>query len=247
MAKRIGFTLALCLVLWLDPPWTSAQKTTDQQRRTSSGPNTDIRAGADIETGKVDNVENLIEALKDKNRYTGAARALSSTRDPRAVEGLILALNNKNTRVRSGAAYALGQIQDPSSVPALIKALADQELTVRLQATRALGNIRDVRAVDPLILALNRRGWEREDVARSLGKIGSRRSIDALMAAVKHGPQFLREAAVDAVIRIGEPGTEGVLLEALRRHGSGMIALSFVIAVQISGLTAGGSGGRRCR
>jgi HEAT repeat protein len=105
--------------------------------------------------GQADRVSQLIGWLQDKNRAvrSEAARSLGDAKDPRAVEPLVAALNDKG--VRLSAITALGKIGDSRAAEPLIAALKDTDDVVRAYAAQALGRIGDTRAVEPLIAALN--------------------------------------------------------------------------------------------
>jgi HEAT repeat protein len=83
---------------------------------------------------------------------SGAARAQKSPIEA-AVDGLIVALNDKDEDVRCQAAWALGRAGKVRSVDALLGALKDSP-AVRKQAIRALGYIGDPRALPALNAAL---------------------------------------------------------------------------------------------
>ena len=88
-----------------------------------------------------------------------AAQALGEIGDPRAVEPLINALNDRDWIVRGASAEALGKIGDPRAVEPLIRALDDDEWSSRNKVIEALGNIQDIRVVKPLIRALKGENW----------------------------------------------------------------------------------------
>ncbi|HSA60507.1 MAG TPA: HEAT repeat domain-containing protein [bacterium] len=75
--------------------------------------------------------------------------------EPRAVEPLITALGDVDSRVRRSAAWALGELGDPRAVEPLIKALGDVDALVREDAALFLGELGDPRALKPLIKALD--------------------------------------------------------------------------------------------
>ena len=70
-----------------------------------------------------------------------------------AVDGLIAALRDADTGVRSQAAAALGRLGSRRSVPALIEAMKDAP-EVRRSAAKALGQIGDRAALPVLTAAL---------------------------------------------------------------------------------------------
>jgi HEAT repeat protein len=82
---------------------------------------------------------------------TAAATRLGGTRDPRAFEPLIAALDDEHPNVRIRAAASLGKIKDPKAVEPLIALLTDDNDSVRGAAAAALGELEDSRAMEPLI------------------------------------------------------------------------------------------------
>jgi len=122
-------------------------------------------------------------ALNDSDSYVQytAAQALGRIGDPRAVDPLILVLNDsasslppmERQSIRFMALYALVKIGEPAIDP-LILALNDSSSSVRCYAADALGEIGDPRAVDPLIDALNDEDEDvREAAMEALEKIQS--------------------------------------------------------------------------
>lgn len=83
-----------------------------------------------------------------------ATSALSNIDSPRALEALILALENTNITVRTSAAMSLGNIGEAKAVDPLLQALNDSNVRVRINAAEALGKINDPRALDALAEAL---------------------------------------------------------------------------------------------
>ena len=67
-----------------------------------------------------------------------AAECLVKINDVRAVEPLILALKDKDNRVRSTVAGALGYIKDTRAIEPLIQILGDSDKDVRSTAKEAL-------------------------------------------------------------------------------------------------------------
>jgi HEAT repeat protein len=110
----------------------------------------------------------------------------------------------------------LGQIVEPAVKP-LIEALSDEYYGVCMAAAEALGRIGDPRAVEPLIVALKNGGWYmiRKAAAEALGRIGDPRAVEPLIPVLKDEYFKVREAATEALIKIGAPSVEP-LIDALR-------------------------------
>ena len=74
--------------------------------------------------------------------------------DQRAIEPLIVCLQDNDSDVRRNAAEALGKLADERAIAPLILCLKDADAEVRRQATKALGALGDMRAVEPMIACL---------------------------------------------------------------------------------------------
>jgi HEAT repeat protein len=87
-------------------------------------------------------VDPLIIALDDEPRVREvSAKALGEIGDPRAVDSLISMLDNADWEIRGTIAKALGKIGDPGAINTLIDLLQDKRENVRWYATQALENI----------------------------------------------------------------------------------------------------------
>jgi HEAT repeat protein len=178
-------------------------------------------------------IEPLIAALKDENwkvRHT-AASVLGWLGDERAVEPLITALRDTNDNVVLAAAGALTELDDARGVEPLAAALKDQNGTLRrstrgprrsapaaepvpvqgvpshleplvraldhevvevpMSAAWVLGRLGDKRAVEPLVAALKKERRTGRMHAQSLGRLGDARAVEPLVAG-------LQEAVKDA-------------------------------------------------
>jgi HEAT repeat protein len=153
---------------------------------------------------------------------------------------LIPLLSDKDEFVRQETAYALGKTPSKSAVPALVERLFnDRKNGVRGAAAVALGQIADDAAVAPLAHILQpqaampgskkaRQSKSKENVfvlraaARSLGQIGSRAGVPALIATLedeKVSDDVRREAAI-ALGWIGDPMAVSALRSALMARDS---------------------------
>jgi HEAT repeat protein len=81
-----------------------------------------------------------------------AIKALVQIGEP-AIEPLISALQDADSKMRSSAASALGKIRDIRAVEPLIASLKDEDTSVRQHVASALGEIKDPRVIEPLIAA----------------------------------------------------------------------------------------------
>jgi HEAT repeat protein len=143
---------------------------------------------------------------------------LGNLRDPRAVEALIVALEDVEgdtqiadaaSDVREAAAEALGDLADLRAVETLMAALDDPDEDVRLAVAEALGCLGDPGAVEPLIAALaDADEGVRARACEALGLLGDARAVQPLLA-------ILATAGDD------EAGTVGAAVRALGELGDG--------------------------
>jgi HEAT repeat protein len=131
-----------------------------------------------------------------------AAQALGDAKDPtekrRAVEALILALDDNEPEVRMEAASSLGELRDPSAITLLVKRLDDGAPAVRQHAAIALGTIGGEDAFEPLAGKLRSGPPDlRYQAATSLAEIDGARAFEPLVAALgDKDPQVVAAAAL---------------------------------------------------
>jgi HEAT repeat protein len=131
------------------------------------------------------------------------------------VPGLIRALGHQKSGARAPAVEALGRIGAPAVDP-LIAAFKDWDM--REAAAEALGQM-GAPALEPLIGALKRGDRDvRQYAAVTLGQIGNAMGVVPLIAALNDRGMLVREAAAEALVRIGGPATEA-LTAALKDRG----------------------------
>lgn len=159
--------------------------------------------------------------------------ALGRLQDSRAVEGLALALKDPDNDVREAAVEALCQIGDPRSVERLILAQCDSETSIRQAAASALMRLdrnwerseAAQRAIPELKTALKSRDyWVRQSASEVLTRISKNQAslrgfqggmggagqfrnevaIQIFSEAMRDGDRDLRQAAVEALGRIGD-------------------------------------------
>lgn len=148
--------------------------------------------------GDVRAIEPLIEVLTNlkpnaKNRYAREeiVKALGEFEDERAVEILIISLEDKNEHIRSNVAQALGRIGAAQSVVPLIRTLNDKYWFARCRAAEALGKIKDKQATDSLIDLL-KDDHVRKDAAWALGEIGDTKAVKPLIDALGEENEHIR-------------------------------------------------------
>ena len=203
-----------------------------------------------LPSSKADEVDTLIQKLKDNDKYVRryAAEALGNIEDARKVEPLIAALKDKDSFVRWKAVEALWDIKDARAVEPLIAALKDKDKNVRCGAAYALGETGDKRAFNPLVENLC--DWYSNDSAASaLSKLGwiPKSDMDiihfcvglrdgkklkenwnttqsVLLKDVKSNNYLTIENAVYAFVAIGKSEIIPVLIETLNTAGSKTMA-----------------------
>ena len=115
----------------------------------------------------------LIHALQngDPGVRWGAALALGKTKNPLAVEPLILALADEEAMVRAEAAAALASIGTPALAP-LLNFLKGSKGETRLEVMTALGELKNADAIEPLVQLLeNADDDERQAIADAIDAI----------------------------------------------------------------------------
>jgi len=148
-----------------------------------------------VESKKMDFI---IRNLTHGNKYvrTLMAVTLGITKNKRAVEPLVWALNDEDSDVRAAAARALGMIKDPRALKSLKQALSDECWVVRYATVWALGTFRDPKLLETLVEHLKNEGDEtvRWELTRSLGKIGEP-AVPTLIQLLKDEDWQVREMA----------------------------------------------------
>jgi HEAT repeat protein len=216
---------------------TPVQLEIEKQRARLSSADIEERRDALARLGSMHNPEAsrvALLALRDAEailRASAAAAVLSLPPDESAAY-LIPLLNDKDEFVRREIAYALGKTHTRIAVPPLIERLLNDKIdSVRGAAAVALGEIRDETAVPSLAAVLDpqfglpsKRSKKRKtpenpfvlrSAARSLGQIGSRAGLPALINAIEdeQGEADVRRESAVALGAVGDSSA----LEALRR------------------------------
>ena len=115
----------------------------------------------------------LIHALKKgyPDVRWGAALSLGKTKNPLAVEPLILALADEEAMVRAEAAAALASIGAPALAP-LLSFLKGSKGEIRIEVMTALGELKNADAIEPLVQLLeNADDNERQAIADAIDAI----------------------------------------------------------------------------
>lgn len=219
----------------------SLQQQIDIQQRRLSSSNVEERRCAVMSLGwmnRADSSRAAATALNDQAAIVRAtaARAVLSLPPDEAAARLLPLLNDRDEFVRQETAYALGETRSHQATAALL-ALLDTEKKegVRGAIVVALGLIGDEVAVVPLTQTLSLRvrapglinkvrrkkqpenEFVRRAAARSLGEIGSRAALPALIAALsdERAPDDVRREAARSLGLIGDPAAIAPLRAAL--------------------------------
>ena len=158
----------------------------------------------------------------DKERKV-AARFLGDLKDQRAVQALLVAIEDRNRDVRRQAIQSLGKMRDMRAAGVLRRVVAGEDGYVRAAAAQALGALRDTSAVDMLISVVDRemhlKGRSGDEliksIARALGALNDRRGIDALIRLLDHPGIQVRSSAIHSLGQIGDLRTADALAQAL--------------------------------
>jgi HEAT repeat protein len=163
----------------------------------------------------------FIESLGSASPVTraGAASALGSIGDTRAVEPVIATLKDENWRVSWNAARTLGHLKNRQAVGPLLQALEHPNVNVRSAAASSLGSIGDVRAIEPLIDTLtDEEPWVRADAARALGRLGDPAAVLPLIERLDDPQLGVRSTAAGALAAIGDERALRPLIAALKEE-----------------------------
>ncbi len=135
----------------------------------------------------------------------------------RDVKGLVKALKNYDSNIRTAASEALVKIGDAHAVEELISVVfKSKEYDVHWRAADALAKIGG-RAVDALVPALKNSNADiRASVANILGNIGDKRPVDELIALLQDLNADVRAVAAEALVKIGDDRAMEGLLAALK-------------------------------
>lgn len=135
-----------------------------------------------------DLLSSLIVSLREEHHdfnVLSSALQLLSRTDVDVVHPLAELLGDGNADVRIQAALALGEHPHPAARAALVRALADTDVNVRFHAIESLGRLRATEAVEPLAAIAESRVF------------------------------YLAFAAIDALVRIADPGVTRRLMPLL--------------------------------
>jgi HEAT repeat protein len=204
----------------------------------SRNPNPDVRVQALSALGGIageDALAPLVAGFHDQdNRVRAAAAgALAGSRNPGAAQPVLAALKDSVAEVRESAVRGLCVNDSTWAIDPLVAALRDPDSGFVEQCLNA--NPDGIRRpiTDPFLTLLKdpdgrtrrlaaealSRQVMTHTVLRNLREPADGRVIAALLALLKAGDTDGLAGAYMFFVALGEPGSEGALAEALRRHG----------------------------
>lgn len=127
------------------------------------------------------------------------------------IQTILAELRDTNKGKRRTAVMKLGMHGGDEALRALIRTVdnSNEDLIVRGRAALLLGKFNDQRAVAPLIRALDAPGYQTPlNAVQSLGLLGDDRAVEPLMLIVENGRDKIRDAAIEALQRLGHDHTE---------------------------------------
>lgn len=189
--------------------------------------------------------------LKDTHWDTrrAAADALAKLRDPKTVPALAAALDDSDADVREACALALGALRDRSAIAPLVLALKDSASSVRRIAAAALARIDEdwssspeaqpaleqlkvAEATRPTGLRVASLGYglrKASETGASPTSVAThdpeknlRHAVNLFAAILGDTDRDLRQAATEALGRLGGPRAESALTRALRDPDAGV-------------------------
>lgn len=157
---------------------------------------------------------------EDADKRLQAVKSLGASKDSKAVEHLIGALGDEDTRVQAKSVDLLGELRATDATQVLIQHLflRNTEPMMKQRILAALGKIGDVRAARPIMEFLQRDldSATRGTAIYALGDIGAPESVDALrgIATTDRDPT-LRRLANEAIQKVQHQQ------DAVRREAKG--------------------------
>lgn len=205
------------------PPETSSKSTTEKEEKASK----------DSTQGKGRTGESLPQGQTGPPRGWSPGETAAVAKDVKAPERIeaIDRLGDMNgsqplqdltnilredpdAHARSRSALSLGRIADPRIISVLGDALLhDPQITVRVSAAQALDMIGIEAIEEPILQATEQRQpiEVRVEALKALGSVHTRKSFDALTAALKDETESVRLAALESLARQGDPRASGAV------------------------------------
>lgn len=190
-------------------------------------------------------VSTLVQAVRDTHWSVrkAAVVALGNLKSAAGVSAVIPMLKDPDHDVREAACATLSKLRDRQAITALVVALADAQSPVRHAAACALRDIEPdwdrtaeaQRAIPELQTAFrDREYWVRHAARDTLQRIENaaangtpgfepldeklNAAVDVLVLALKSSERDLRQAAAEALGRLGDPQVSNLLMPAIHDH-----------------------------
>jgi HEAT repeat protein len=238
----------------------SLQQQIDIQRRRLSSTDVEERRCAAMSLGwmaRADSSRAAALALSDSAAIVRAtaARAVLSLPPTEAAAILLPLLKDRDEFVRQETAYALGETRSRDTLTQLLAMLeTEKQDSVRGAIVVALGLIGDEAALMPLAQTLNVRlsapgllnkvrrkkrnenEFVRRAAAHSLGQMGSRAGVPALIVALsdERAPDDVRREAARSLGIIGDPAAVGPLRAALTARDPYLSRIAYEALLKIA-------------
>lgn len=155
-----------------------------------------------VEEGDIRRLIDLLDHPEEHMRI----RASSSLGllGPQVMPGVSEAARTGQKHVRIRAVNVLGKVKDKRATPVLLEILRNEkDKNVLAEALIALGYVGDEKALTPITKNLRAEDWElRANAAFALGRIGSTKSVAALMTLSEDPVLKVRKSAREALERI---------------------------------------------
>lgn len=205
-------------------------------------PETEIRVKAAEGLGKLGTkvaLETVVKSLATSDR--ALREALSEVLAVQGVEVVMqLMASQSSTEDRLGLVWSLGKTRDPAALDTLEALSTDEEPELRAAIGGALGKIPGARSQALLQkLGADRNERVRAAAVNALGTVGDEGALTALEAALLDPDVFVRDRAMLALGRVGGDKATQILLGAMRHESSPASRARRVVALALTGTTAG--------
>ncbi len=165
---------------------------------------------ASLEDGRLAGTLHAMIADTNPEVRTAAVKGLAALRSPSLLQPLLNALSDTEPTVREAAVAGIGALDDPQTTLFLVEALKDPAATVRQKAAKTLHNRKWEPQTDTerALRAVARGDFQK---AAAMGAVG----LEPLSTVLRSEDPFERQAAVEALARLGDARAVKPLLAAL--------------------------------
>jgi HEAT repeat protein len=181
----------------------------------------------------VNGLVNILQTPAAGNGHDSAAYGLSRSKNPRAVEPLLAAINHRSDRVRKYAVDGLTDSvkKDQRIADAIFKrATGDDDFIVRSYAARAVAQNGNNQMIDRMIATLSDpKVIGRGEIAEALGNAEKTAAIPALIELMKSNNTDLQKNAVKGLINFKDERLVQPMLDLVRKPKADMIAREYSI------------------